>query len=499
MSEFIRELNDIKKQADELVTKLELLKKAIDEKIAETKANLIAEILNIGGIDKEALKAFLEEPYVVIPKRKEEWYVIAPKFIPFSLGWLERSTKSYNIFIINKYVKWFAQIPKELERKLFGEEKPPEYKVVDGWLVTGPGKVKEAWKKYREYLSFKKEDRIKIKRGYEFQLISELVRSGILPFTPQPVDERDLREPPYMTFKLRDYQEQAWKTFLQYGACGIYHPFGTGKTMIGLWAIAHLKGEKLVVVPTKTLKEQWIERIAKYIPWCKHEVEVITYYAFDKVKGKKYILTIFDEHHRLPADTFIRLATIRTKYRLGLSSTPWREDGRTDLIIALTGYPVGLEWRKFFELGIIKQPTITLYVVKDLREKLKKLDELLMDRKKTLIFCDSIDLGKRISEKYNIPFVYGATRKRMDVLREHEIVVASRVVDEGVSLPEIERVIEVSFLYGSRRQEAQRLGRLFHSTGTPEHYILMTEEELERYEKRLYAIYEKGFRIDIVR
>jgi superfamily II DNA or RNA helicase len=71
---------------------------------------------------------------------------------------------------------------------------------------------------------------------------------------------------------------------------------------------------------------------------------------------------------------------------------------------------------------------------------------------------------------------------------------------EGVSLPDLERVIEVGFLYGSRREEAQLMGRLFHSAEEePEHIILMTEAELEAYEKRLYAIYEKGFRINIVR
>lgn len=75
----------------------------------------------------------------------------------------------------------------------------------------------------------------------------------------------------------------------------------------------------------------------------------------------------------------------------------------------------------------------------------------------------------------------------------------SRVGDEGVSLPDIRRVIEVDFLFGSRRQEAQRLGRLFHGTQPGEHIILMTERELVDHEKRLYAIYDKGWNINIVR
>jgi superfamily II DNA or RNA helicase len=74
------------------------------------------------------------------------------------------------------------------------------------------------------------------------------------------------------------------------------------------------------------------------------------------------------------------------------------------------------------------------------------------------------------------------------------------VGDEGVSLPDIERVIEVAYLYGSRMQESQRFGRLMHSAKEePEHIILMTEEEFEKYQKRLYAITERGFRIEFVR
>jgi len=69
-----------------------------------------------------------------------------------------------------------------------------------------------------------------------------------------------------------------------------------------------------------------------------------------------------------------------------------------------------------------------------------------------------------------------------------------------LSLPDIERVVEVAFLFGSRMQESQRFGRLMHSAKVePEHIVLMTEEELQRYEKRLYAITERGFRIEYIR
>jgi len=101
---------------------------------------------------------------------------------------------------------------------------------------------------------------------------------------------------------------------------------------------------------------------------------------------------------------------------------------------------------------------------------------------------------------FGIPFVYGATRERLDVIKESQACVVSRVGDEGISLPDIERVIEVAGLYASRMQESQRFGRLMHSREEePEHIILMTEEEYEKYNKRLYAITERGFKIEFVR
>jgi len=70
---------------------------------------------------------------------------------------------------------------------------------------------------------------------------------------------------------------------------------------------------------------------------------------------------------------------------------------------------------------------------------------------------------------------------------------------KGISFPDIEWVVEVAFLAGSIMQESQRFGRLIHSQRESEHIILMTEEKFQRYNKRLYAITERGFRIEIVK
>ncbi|MEM1540540.1 MAG: hypothetical protein QXJ07_04075, partial [Candidatus Bathyarchaeia archaeon] len=191
---------------------------------------------------------------------------------------------------------------------------------------------------------------------------------------------------------------------------------------------------------------------------------------------------------------------LKTKYRMGFSGSPYREDGRENYIIALTGFPVGMSWEELIRLQVVREPTFRVYILSDNREKMRKLGELLQIPVKTLIFCDWLDLGEKIAKTFNIPFVYGETKDRLEIIRESQACVVSRVGDEGISLPRIERVIEVAFLYGSRMQESQRFGRLMHSAKEePEHIILMTEEEFESYQKRLYAITERGFRIEFVR
>lgn len=457
-----------------------------------------SELARISNLNKDELKGFLKEPYVILPtKRQDEWWIVVPKFIEMQVGWLERSTTSYNIFKVNKFINWLGNIPLKLRDQFkFKPELP--VKVFDGMVLTGKKHQEETWSRYSKFLARREgEDRIRIKRGAEFRLIAQMIDDGTLPFLPKQVEKSDLRKAE-LSFKLRDYQEVARQRFMEYGAIGVYWAYSAGKTYLGLQLAAELKGNKLVVVPTLTLKEQWEKRFRELTD-ISNEVEVITYHGFEKVRNKDYSLVIFDECHHLPANTFSRLSTIRAKYRLGLSATPYREDGRTDYIFALTGYPVGLDWEDLIKLGIIEKPDIKLYILPDRRAKTEKLSEILIDKKKTIIFCDSIKFGNELSKRFEIPFISGESNKRIEVIEEAETCVVSRVGDEGLSIKTIERVIEIDFLFGSRRQEGQRLGRLFHGEKAGEHIILMSEREFEDYNKRLYSIYEKGFRIQIIR
>jgi DNA excision repair protein ERCC-3 len=276
------------------------------------------------------------------------------------------------------------------------------------------------------------------------------------------------RERPSVLSKLRDYQTEGWKKFLETGAVGVYWPFGMGKTVLGIYAIAHLKGRKLVVCPTRTLVEQWEDRLQKWLSLgLRHDVRVVTYHSWEKVKDEDWTLVVFDEAHRLPANTFSRLASLRTKYRIGLSATPHREDGRENFIVALTGFPIGVDWTSFIRSGLIKKPDIEIRIVRNWTEKLKIAEtEAKVSKGSSIVFCDSIALGAQAAARLKCPHVHGETTKRLEILKGAKTAVVSRVGDEGLSLENLTKVVEIDFHGGSRRQESsQRVGRLFHAEG----------------------------------
>ncbi len=184
---------------------------------------------------------------------------------------------------------------------------------------------------------------------------------------------------------------------------------------------------------------------------------------------------------------------------MGLSASPHREDGREAYIFALTGFPVGLNWEEYMKTVGKKYHPINVYVVGTPQQKERKVKELVRQNKKTLIFSDSIDIGSRVAKQLQIPFIYGETKNRLEIINNNPVVVISRVGDLGISIKDLQHIIEVDFLFGSRQQELQRTGRLMHSEKEDtRHDIIMTQQELETYGKRLWSLQEKGFTIKII-
>ena len=266
----IEKFNQVKDLSAVMDEEFEDLKSQIEEKqkAYQVKVADIAKITQIThGLNADEFKNFIKEPYAVLPTGKqEEWFVAVPKFIQMNLGWLDHTTETFNVFRINKFMKWLGNIPSDIEKKFKFDTKLP-LKIFDGHVLTGRNHQDETWNKYNKFLTKREgKDKIKIKGGYEFKLLAQLISDGILPFMPRPIAIEDLRIDYEPDFKLREYQQDAWEKFKEVGAVGVYWAYSSGKTYIGIYAGAKIKGHKLIVVPTKTLKEQWEGRIKQYCP-----------------------------------------------------------------------------------------------------------------------------------------------------------------------------------------------------------------------------------------
>jgi len=501
MNEILEAQTELEKIRDDVELKLNKLKEIdITIKDQENRISYVSDKIDkkLGNIiEQDKFLQFFKKPYVAVSQGKNKTLVVVPKFIKnFQVGWLWKETEEYYIYQLDQYSAWLGDVPAELLEEI--NFKKEFNGTVTGDTVTFELKDRDAIKKR---LGFHLKDigdtEARIIKGHIFDVIADMIENGCLPFKAKPVNKDDIKDSE-ATFKLRDYQKEAYKKFLETGATGVFHPTGAGKSFIALYSISSLKGKKIIFVPTRTLLEQWNYYIDTYIPKDKEDIKIVTYQGW-RDDGTEYSLAVFDECQRLPANTFSRVAVIPTKYRLGLSASPHREDNRESYIFALTGFPIGLNWKEYMETVGKKYHPIRVHIVYSATGKLSQLRELLDTSKKTFIFCDTIELGKKIAKEFDIPYIYGETNNRLKEVEDNRIVVISRVGDLGLSVKNLQRIIEVDFLYGSRQQELQRTGRLMHSEETNlRHDIIMTEKEFEQYGKRLWALQEKGFQIKII-
>lgn len=312
--------NNVEKSLQELENEVAKKQKEFWKKFKDLEKKKI-------DVDEELLKDFLEEYWFINPKSETEYEIIVPRWLNFSVGWLDRTTKGYNVFVVNKYTQWLGQIPEFLRKELQIQE--PEKIKFDGEnLIFEEGKEKYIKENFDKFLTSINKNSARVKRGNEFDLIASIIDSGSLPFIPKPVDEKDIREQK-SSIKFEGkygFQKEAWGTFLKYGACGIYWMTGAGKDIFSTYVLDRIKVNKLpnlYVAPNLTILEQMKkEYFPKYAPHLLKEIEenkliLATYQAYDKLKNKEYGIIIFAENHMLPADTFSRLATLKCKYRLG--------------------------------------------------------------------------------------------------------------------------------------------------------------------------------------
>lgn len=188
-----------------------------------------------------------------------------------------------------------------------------------------------------------------VPRGMIGQVIYMAKRAGL----PYRIDDHR-RTLPLVDFNftgaLRPYQEQAVEGILKRDSGVVQAPTGSGKTVIACAVIAERRQPALIIVHSKELLAQWVDRIQTFLRIPKSKIGVIgngkktvgqritvgivnSVYSIAADIKQYFGLVVVDECHRCPSRTFTEaVGTFDTKYVLGLSATPWRRDGLTKLI-----------------------------------------------------------------------------------------------------------------------------------------------------------------------
>ena len=478
----------------------------------ELKDHVIDEItkfalsIRASKLDKTQLNTFFDHPYHLYKDKHDNqnsWHMAVPSFIDGQFGWLEKIEKGFNIFVVNPYADWLGDVPEALKKKLGMKDPLDVY--LDGEYLRGKD-LDKIRPKLKMFIKKDEKDRILIDKTKHWELLVTLIKENILPFVVKPIDKKYFLDQDKLKpeFELFDYHLEPWETFKKYSNIGYFLPPSGGKTYFSIYAAAKIKGPHLVTVPSRILQEQWIDRIETYTTLKVSDkiqdgfdIIVVTYQAAIKNAHKFLWQILFiDEAHHLPANMFSKMATIPRNFTIGLTATPQREDGREEYIFALLGKPCGLSWLKMKELGVISTPDLNVWIVKDEKERMLKVDQILQypTNGQTIIFSDLIKMGSECAKKFGLKHVHGNSKIRLKDVKNEDIFVASRVADEGVSL-HVTRVIEISWLHGSRRQELQRFTRILHGKEGGLGHIIMTLSEYASDRKRLYGVMEKGFKI----
>ena len=367
-------------------------------------------------------------------------------------------------------------------------------------------------------------------------------------------------------FVLRHYQQDAAEIFAAggkaHGGSGvIVLPCGAGKTMVGMAAMAHLQCATLILTPSTVAARQWKtelldktdlreEDIGEYTGQTK-EIRPITLSTYQiliyrKRKGapfphfglfsqRNWGLIIYDEVHLLPAPVFRITAEIQARRRLGLTATLVREDGKETDVFALIGpkkYDVpwkDLErqgWIATAECHEIRIPLSEdhrmLYAIADSREKttiatnnpaklpvLKTLAEKHREDS-VLIIGTYLAQLEQFAKMLDAPLITGKTairqRERLfNQLRDGEInlLVISKVGSFSLDLPDVNVAIQISGTFGSRQEEAQRLGRILRPkrNGLMAHFYSLISRDTRDQEfaaRRQLFLTEQGYRYEIL-
>jgi len=367
-------------------------------------------------------------------------------------------------------------------------------------------------------------------------------------------------------FSLRRYQKEAAEVFYagggpRGGSGVVVLPCGAGKTIVAMGAMDQVKAHTLILTANVVAVRQWIreildktslreDQIAEYTgdrksiaPVTVATYQIVTYRKrkseefphFEIFNKGDWGLIIYDEVHLLPAPVFRATAAIQSRRRLGLTATLVREDGLEEDVFSLVGpkrYDV--PWRDLEKQGWIATADCTEvrvelpgpqrmpYALAGQREQYRiaaenpvKMDVLaalleLHKGDRVLVIAQYLDQLHELAQRFKLPLIEGKTpsKKREELyakFRGGEIgtLVVSKVGNFAVDLPDANVMVQLSGTFGSRQEEAQRLGRILRPKedgSLARFYTIVTREtrDQEFSANRQLFLVEQGYRYRIV-
>jgi DNA excision repair protein ERCC-3 len=364
-------------------------------------------------------------------------------------------------------------------------------------------------------------------------------------------------------FGLRTYQLDALGAFVGGGLPGsgygvVVMPCGAGKTIVGMAAMAAIGRKTLIITTNIAAVHQWMDELAdktelpedaigEYTGAEKtvKPVTIATYQIltwrpdkdadfphFDLFRREKWGLIIYDEVHLLPAPVFRVVAEIQAVRRLGLTATLVREDGREEDVFSLIGpkrYDVpwkDLERRGFIAEAYCREIRVPLpeeehfrYSVAEPRDKHRLAAENTAKYEATrelvanhpddpiLVIGQFLDQLGRLAKELEAPLITGRTPnpERERIYSDFKagrvrVIVVSKVANFAIDLPDASVAIQVSGSFGSRQEEAQRLGRILRPKARNSYFYSLVsrftvEEEFAANRRKFLT--EQGYRYHI--
>ena len=387
-----------------------------------------------------------------------------------------------------------------------------------------------------------------LKRGWPAEDLA-----GFTPGTPHDIalDTED--------WHLRDYQQRAVSSFVAGGSGVVVLPCGAGKTLVGAGAMSEIQTNTLILVTNAVSARQWRDELLKRTSLTEDEigeysgqrkevkpVTIATYQILTSKKQGEYAhlsllnaldwgLIIYDEVHLLPAPVFKLTAELQARRRLGLTATLVREDGREGDVFSLIG-PKRFDaaWKDIEAQGFIS-PAECFEVRIDLPEAARleyaaaedkeryriaasapekhAITKRIIDKHPTesvLVIGQYIEQLEAIAEALDAPLITGKTpvderEALFNRFRNGEIrvLVVSKVANFSIDLPEASVAIQISGSFGSRQEEAQRLGRILRpkqSGHTASFYTLVTRDTVDQdfAQNRQRFLAEQGYAYTIL-